>query len=192
MSSRGSIRRPAPTAPKRVEHRAPGKRQTTRTIRCLAPIRDRICQPAEVPADRRFTNTANCPAYVGRRKHQTRDDQYRAGRQSGDPSTESPALESRLRNRCFELPFRDGSGPCRRCRPQTGTAQGDRYIDGEIVISAEMATQSAVGFGWSTARELELYLVHGLLHLCGYDDGTGTERRLMRRRERSILKLVGD
>jgi probable rRNA maturation factor len=75
--------------------------------------------------------------------------------------------------------------------PKSGP-EGDRYIDGEIVISAEMATQSAAGFGWSASQELKLYLVHGLLHLCGYDDGTETERRLMRRRERSILKLVGD
>lgn len=68
----------------------------------------------------------------------------------------------------------------------------DRYIDGEIVISAEMAVQTALRFGWSAQKELELYLIHGLLHLCGYDDGTVSQRRLMRRRERSILKLIGD
>jgi probable rRNA maturation factor len=67
-----------------------------------------------------------------------------------------------------------------------------RYIDGEIVISAEMAVQSALRYGWSASKEMELYLVHGLLHLCGYDDGTDSERRLMRRRERSIMKLVGE
>jgi len=88
--------------------------------------------------------------------------------------------------------FATEADPAVDAGPKPGPRAGDRYIDGEIVISAEMATQSAVGFGWSAARELELYLVHGLLHLCGYDDGTGTERRLMRRRERSILKLVGD
>jgi probable rRNA maturation factor len=71
-------------------------------------------------------------------------------------------------------------------------SESDRYIDGEIVISAEMAVQSALRYGWSASKEMELYLVHGLLHLCGYDDGTDSERRLMRRRERSILKLVGE
>jgi probable rRNA maturation factor len=55
-----------------------------------------------------------------------------------------------------------------------------------------MASQSASRFGWSPAQELALYLIHGLLHLCGYDDGTEPERRLMRRRERAILKLLGD
>lgn len=68
----------------------------------------------------------------------------------------------------------------------------NRSIDGEIVISAEMAAQAADRFGWSAAQELELYLVHGLLHLCGYDDGTISERRLMRRRERSILKSLAE
>ncbi|HEX4073376.1 MAG TPA: rRNA maturation RNase YbeY [Planctomycetaceae bacterium] len=74
----------------------------------------------------------------------------------------------------------------------TGPRGKGRRIDGEIVISAEMAVQSASQFDWSPAEELTLYLVHGLLHLCGYDDLTEPERRLMRRRERAILKLLGD
>jgi probable rRNA maturation factor len=77
--------------------------------------------------------------------------------------------------------------------PKNSSVAGpDRYIDGEIVISAEMAVHSAVRVGWSASKELELYLVHGLLHLCGYDDQTDAQRRLMRRRERSILRLVGN
>ena len=39
--------------------------------------------------------------------------------------------------------------------------------------------------------ELTLYLVHGLLHLCGYDDLTPRERRMMRERERAILAELG-
>jgi probable rRNA maturation factor len=74
----------------------------------------------------------------------------------------------------------------------TGPRGKGRRIDGEIVISAEMAVQSAPRFDWSPFDELTLYLVHGLLHLCGYDDLTEPERRLMRRRERAILKLLGD
>lgn len=65
-----------------------------------------------------------------------------------------------------------------------------RRLDGEIVISAEMAVQSAPRFGWSPSDELALYLVHGLLHLCGYDDKTIAERRRMRKRERAILRLL--
>jgi len=67
----------------------------------------------------------------------------------------------------------------------------DCRIDGEVVISAEMALQSAPRFGWSASEELTLYLVHGLLHLCGYDDLTDAERRVMRNREREVLSLLG-
>jgi probable rRNA maturation factor len=77
---------------------------------------------------------------------------------------------------------------------RTGTkrprGKGSR-IDGEIVISAEMAVQSAARFGWGAPEELTLYLVHGLLHLCGYDDLTDAERRVMRNREREILSSLG-
>jgi len=62
-----------------------------------------------------------------------------------------------------------------------------KRIDGEIVISAETARRWSVRFGNSPERELELYLVHGLLHLCGYDDLTPREKRLMRRREAEAL-----
>jgi probable rRNA maturation factor len=62
-----------------------------------------------------------------------------------------------------------------------------RRIDGEVLVSAEMAVQMADRFGWSPRDELTLYLVHGLLHLCGYDDLSPAERRLMRERERAIL-----
>jgi probable rRNA maturation factor len=62
-----------------------------------------------------------------------------------------------------------------------------RRIDGEVLVSAEMAVQMAARFGWSARDELTLYLVHGLLHLCGYDDLSPAERRLMRQRERAIL-----
>ncbi len=77
-------------------------------------------------------------------------------------------------------------------RTHSKKREAERYIDGEIVISAEMAVQSAIRYCWSASEEMELYLVHGVLHLCGYDDGSEAERKLMRRRERSLLKLVGD
>jgi probable rRNA maturation factor len=74
-----------------------------------------------------------------------------------------------------------------------GAARGKGCrIDGEIVISAEMALESAARFGVTPIEELTLYLVHGLLHLCGYDDQTSPERRLMRKRERAILNLLRD
>ncbi len=60
-------------------------------------------------------------------------------------------------------------------------------LEGEIVISAEMAKELAETVGWSEVDELSLYLIHALLHLCGYDDITEEDRTLMRKKEREIL-----
>ena len=65
-----------------------------------------------------------------------------------------------------------------------------KVIEGEIVISAETAVRNAAKYGVTPQNELSLYLVHGLLHLCGYDDQTPKEKRLMRRREAEALGEV--
>ncbi len=64
-------------------------------------------------------------------------------------------------------------------------------ISGEVVVSAETALRLAEQFGWTAQDEIVLYLVHGLLHLCGYDDLTEKERLVMRRRETEVLALLG-
>jgi probable rRNA maturation factor len=64
-------------------------------------------------------------------------------------------------------------------------------IEGEIVVSAETALREAPKHGWTARSELLLYIAHGLLHLCGYDDLTPSEKRIMRRRERSALQVLG-
>ena len=50
--------------------------------------------------------------------------------------------------------------------------QGEDFLDGEVVVSAETAQRAAAEFGWSAAEELLLYVIHGALHLAGYDDAT--------------------
>jgi probable rRNA maturation factor len=64
-------------------------------------------------------------------------------------------------------------------------------IEGEIVASAEMAATMAGDGKWSAEAELILYVVHGLLHICGYDDLTPEEKCIMRARERAILSELG-
>ncbi len=66
-----------------------------------------------------------------------------------------------------------------------------RFIDGEVVVSAEMANQRCAEFLWSPQDELVLYLVHGLLHLCGHDDLTSHEKETMQQHERQILEILG-
>lgn len=64
-------------------------------------------------------------------------------------------------------------------------------LEGELVISLETAARAAADAGWSLESEVVLYVVHGLLHLCGYDDLSDQPRLIMRRREREILSLLG-
>jgi len=61
-------------------------------------------------------------------------------------------------------------------------------LDGEVLVSAETALRMSGQLGWSPQAEITLYLVHGLLHLCGYDDLTESEQQIMRARERDILQ----
>lgn len=64
-------------------------------------------------------------------------------------------------------------------------------IEGEIVVSAETARREAPRQGWTARSELLLYIAHGLLHLCGYDDLTPSEKRIMRRRESVMSRELG-
>ena len=61
------------------------------------------------------------------------------------------------------------------------------FQHGEIFISAETARVHARGFGNTFARELCLYIVHGLLHLNGYDDRDKAGVRRMRAVQERIL-----
>jgi probable rRNA maturation factor len=64
-------------------------------------------------------------------------------------------------------------------------------IHGEIIASAETASREARFYCWSLQHELTYYLIHGLLHLAGYDDQTPSERIAMRKKERSVMKAIG-
>jgi len=65
------------------------------------------------------------------------------------------------------------------------------HLEGEVVVSAERALAVAPRFGWTAADELLLYVIHGALHLVGYDDDTRPRRAAMRRRERACLARFG-
>jgi probable rRNA maturation factor len=67
----------------------------------------------------------------------------------------------------------------------------ENRLEGEVVVSAETAQRVARQFGWSPADELLLYVIHGALHLVGYDDQTPSERAAMREQERAYLARFG-
>ena len=58
---------------------------------------------------------------------------------------------------------------------------------GEVVVSAEMAAAEARRRHIAIERELLLYVIHGVLHLLGYDDSAPREARLLRGRQRRLL-----
>jgi probable rRNA maturation factor len=66
-------------------------------------------------------------------------------------------------------------------------APGPARLLGEVIISAETARRQARRLRIPVALELDLLLVHGLLHLVGYDDRDPLEARLMHERERELL-----
>jgi probable rRNA maturation factor len=74
---------------------------------------------------------------------------------------------------------------------QAGRGRRRQFIEGEVVVSAETAARRAADFGWHHTWELLLYVVHGTLHLCGFDDATPAGRRRMRTQEQTILRNWG-
>jgi probable rRNA maturation factor len=70
---------------------------------------------------------------------------------------------------------------------QSGPTDVLTFQHGEIFISIETARRQARAFGNSLTRELRLYIVHGLLHLHGFDDQKRTDARKMERIQKRIL-----
>ncbi len=60
---------------------------------------------------------------------------------------------------------------------------------GDIVVSVERATDQAPAFGHSTAAEVRFLVVHGLLHLCGWDDRDVDARERMLDRQSELLAM---
>jgi probable rRNA maturation factor len=61
------------------------------------------------------------------------------------------------------------------------------FQHGEIVISAETAARRARMFHTNVMAEIQLYLLHGLLHLAGFDDVSAQDRRRMHRLQKKLL-----
>ena len=64
-------------------------------------------------------------------------------------------------------------------------------LEGEIVVSWETARREARARQIDAQAELALYVVHGLLHLLGYDDRTPEQSARMHRMEDEILASLG-
>lgn len=70
--------------------------------------------------------------------------------------------------------------------PEPGFTDG---LAGDIAISAEIAKQNARHLGHSAVREIEILVLHGMLHLAGYDHEC--DQGAMASREATLRKTLG-
>ncbi len=68
----------------------------------------------------------------------------------------------------------------------------DQEILGSVFVCPEVAQDYAKSKGLCPHRETILYVIHGLLHLLGYDDISQKERTRMRKKERLCLKKLDE
>lgn len=62
-------------------------------------------------------------------------------------------------------------------------------ISGDLFISIDSVRENAVFYGTEFDDELNRVMVHGVLHLIGYDDHTKAEQKTMREKENYYLSL---
>jgi metalloprotein, YbeY/UPF0054 family len=63
-------------------------------------------------------------------------------------------------------------------------------IHGELFICIDVAISQAREFRTTWQSELIRYVIHGILHLCGYDDLTSAARKVMKNAENNLVKTI--
>lgn len=63
-------------------------------------------------------------------------------------------------------------------------------ISGDLLISVDRVFENADDQNVSRETELNRVIIHGFLHLCGYDDKSEEDRQLMRKKEDYYLNLL--
>ena len=114
----------------------------------------------------------------------------KAGIQNPSASAEAPGQRSPGSRRRLPNPEVSPGRASALSQRRKSKIQNEDTI-GSLVISAEMARSEASRRGVSARDELALYVVHGLLHLAGYDDATAAQRRRMYKREREVMTGAG-
>ena len=66
--------------------------------------------------------------------------------------------------------------------------EGER-LSGDLFISVDSVRENAVEYGTEFGNELNRVMVHGLLHLIGYDDHTEEDVKTMREKENHYLEI---
>ena len=69
--------------------------------------------------------------------------------------------------------------------------QTEGLLEGEVVVSSDTALAQSREYGTSPEQELLLYVIHGVLHLVGFDDKTDEQLEQMRYAEQQYLDHCG-
>ncbi|WP_408954863.1 rRNA maturation RNase YbeY [Natroniella sp. ANB-PHB2] len=69
--------------------------------------------------------------------------------------------------------------------------QEDNLLLGDVIISLERAAQQAAEYNHSLHREVGFLVVHGMLHLLGYNHYQPNDKEIMREKEETILAKLG-
>ncbi|MCK5451731.1 MAG: rRNA maturation RNase YbeY [Candidatus Omnitrophica bacterium] len=73
--------------------------------------------------------------------------------------------------------------------PSVEDGRGQEFL-GDIAISTDRAKYNAGIYGTSFQEETALYVIHGILHLLGYEDTTEKKRKIMRGKENECLQEI--
>ena len=64
-----------------------------------------------------------------------------------------------------------------------------KVLSGDLFISVDSVRENSIEFGTDFEEELHRVIVHGVLHLIGYDDHTEEEKKVMRQKENYYLQM---
>lgn len=103
----------------------------------------------------------------------------------------SLALVGDARMSMLHQQFMDIAGPTDVLTFPLEYDKRERVISGEVIICVPEAVRQARVRELSVERELLLYALHGMLHLCGFDDRTEAAFQKMHRMEDDILIRLG-
>lgn len=67
-----------------------------------------------------------------------------------------------------------------------------KVVNGEVYISADTVKINSQNYMVSLNNELSRVIIHGTLHLTGYDDKTEADKAIMRRMEDKWLNILGE
>ena len=90
----------------------------------------------------------------------------------------------------LSAPITDGGEPESPMELEIDPETGEMML-GDIVISVETAARQAEEYGHSLEREMAYLLVHGMLHLLGYDHMEDSDKKIMRQSEEIIMNAMG-